>query len=314
MTTSSRIVIGLPVYNGENYLAEAIESILAQTYTDFQLLIGDNASTDATPDICQNYVKQDSRVSYYRHPKNLGVSGNSNFLFEKSDAPYFKWHAHDDVIASDYLRRCLDLMEANPDFAIVHSRSLAIDEHGDCIGNYDYEVPLAAERPSDRLWRILWAGYFNEAFGLMRASTLAKTGLFRSFDGSDRNLIMELLLQGNVGYVNDYLFSRRDHPDCYCRQADDSEIKRQWFDPSTKPELWNLKGPMKSKVYFSSILQAPLTVGERLRCLRFLTEWTVRRAVESATGAGEKFGSQFRKEFAASKLWADVADVEVAPR
>ena len=303
MTSTPKIVIGLPVYNGENYLREAIESILAQSYTDFRLLIGDNASTDRTSEIAQSYAKQDSRVIYYRHDRNLGVAGNSNFLFNQSDSPYFRWHAHDDTIAPRYLEQCLELMESNPHLSIVHCRSLTIDEHGDVIGNYDYEVPLAAARPSDRLWRILWAGYFNEAFGIMRSSMLAKTGLFRSFDGSDRNLMMEMLLQGDVGYVNDYLFSRRDHPDCYCRQAEDSEVKRLWFDPSMKPELWNLKGPKKSQVYLTSILNTPLSLSERIRCLRMLSEWTLRRTIESATGVGEQFGCRFRQEFAGTQFW-----------
>lgn len=306
MTSHPRIVIGLPVYNGENYVREAIESILAQTFTDFRLVIGDNCSTDRTSEICQEYVKRDSRVQYYRHEQNLGVVGNSNFLFEQCDAPYFRWQAHDDVLAPTFLERCLEVIEADPTLSIVHCRSLMIDEHGDCIGNYDGEVPLSDPRVSERLWRILWAGYINESFGIMRASMLKKTGLYRPFDGSDRNLIMEMLLQGDVAYVNEYLFLRRDHPDCYCRQDYDSETKRNWFDPTQSAKTWHLKGPVKSKEYLQAIMRTPMPFDERLRCLRMLTEWTLRRSIESVTGVGEKFGNQFRQEFAGTRIWSAV--------
>ncbi|MBW4465642.1 MAG: glycosyltransferase [Pegethrix bostrychoides GSE-TBD4-15B] len=86
---SPRLVLGLPVYNGEDYLRVALDSILAQTYTDFHLVIGDNASTDATSAICQEYAARDQRISYHRHQKNLGCGGNHNFVFQPNDATYF---------------------------------------------------------------------------------------------------------------------------------------------------------------------------------------------------------------------------------
>lgn len=92
-----RLSIGMPIYNGEAYVSEAIDSLLAQTTGDFELIISDNASTDSTPAICQAYAAQDSRVRYIRQPSNLGASGNFVFVLRAARYEYFMWAACDDV-------------------------------------------------------------------------------------------------------------------------------------------------------------------------------------------------------------------------
>ncbi|HEX8916315.1 MAG TPA: glycosyltransferase, partial [Humisphaera sp.] len=98
--TLPRLTIGLPVYNGARYLAQALESYLGQTFTDFELLISDNASTDATPDICRAFAARDGRIRYTRNQMNLGAGPNFNKVYRDSrPAPFFKWTAADDVYA-----------------------------------------------------------------------------------------------------------------------------------------------------------------------------------------------------------------------
>src|SRR3990172_5611242 len=99
------IAVGLPVYNGQKYLAQAIESILGQTFADFELIISDNASTDRTQEICQAYAARDPRVRYFRNERNLGAGPNYDLCFERARSKYFKWAAHDDVIAPDFLEK-----------------------------------------------------------------------------------------------------------------------------------------------------------------------------------------------------------------
>ena len=89
------VAIGLPVYNGDNYLAAAIESILAQSYGDFDFLISDNASTDGTEEICRAYAQRDRRIRYIRQAQNVGAAANYNLIVPMTDSPYFKWAAHD---------------------------------------------------------------------------------------------------------------------------------------------------------------------------------------------------------------------------
>jgi len=307
MTSNPRVIIGIPVYNGENYLREAVESVLTQTFTDFQLVISDNASTDATPDICYQYAKRDNRVIHVRQGENIGAAPNHNYLFMNygKDAPYFKWQAHDDTIEPDYLKRCVELLDAdtNSSLAIAHCRAVIINEHGTRVSTCDHEVRLSGKSPSDRFWRLLWAGYFTEVFGLMRSSMVRGTKLQGSFAGADRNFVAEMILQGDVGYVEDYLFARRDHPDCYCRLKD-TETKHLWFDSKAKKEMLKYLGLHKSKVYLSAIATLPIPTRERFRCAKKLMQWTLQRGIESATGVGERFGDRFREEFAANREWA----------
>jgi glycosyltransferase involved in cell wall biosynthesis len=306
MNKKPHVVVGLPVYNGQNYLREAIESVLAQTFTDFQLVISDNASTDATEAIGREYAARDHRVVYYRHPENIGCAPNFNFVFEQygRNAPYFKWQAHDDLIAPEFLERCVALLEAEPNLVIANCRALAINEQGTQIGNFDHGIRLADKSAPERFWRSLWAGYFTEHFGLQRSSAVEKTRLFGSFTGSDRNYAVAMILQGNVGYVEEYLFSRRDHPDCYCRIQNAAD-KLTFFDPKVHREFWRFMGIVKMKSYLETIVRSPLSMAEQVRCLRMLAEWTLRRGIESATGAGEQFGDRFRHEFAANRKWLD---------
>ena len=102
-----RLSIGLPVYNGERLLPQAIECLLAQSFGDFEIVIGDNASTDRTQEICHDYVRRDPRIRYVRHEHNLGAVANFNRVFELSTAPLFKWAAHDDLHREAYLEACI---------------------------------------------------------------------------------------------------------------------------------------------------------------------------------------------------------------
>ena len=104
MAPSPRICLGLPVYNGERYLRQAIDSMLAQTFRDFELIISDNASTDRTREICLEYQKRDPRVRYFRNESNIGPAANFNLVFQRAHAEYFKWVAADDVCEPDFLR------------------------------------------------------------------------------------------------------------------------------------------------------------------------------------------------------------------
>src|ERR1700683_4254551 len=107
-----RLTIGLQVYNGENDLAECLEALLGQTYEDFELLISDNASTDATADICRRYAKRDPRIRYVRQPRNIGLGPNYNFLVDQATGEFFKPAWHDDLYARDLLKRCIQALDA----------------------------------------------------------------------------------------------------------------------------------------------------------------------------------------------------------
>ena len=114
MSAPPKLSVGLPIYNSEKYLAEAIEALLGQTYADFELIISDNASTDGTPDICHHYESLDSRVRYFRQPRNIGLAPNHNFVADQARGEYFKWAAGDDLYGRDLLARCVAALDEYP--------------------------------------------------------------------------------------------------------------------------------------------------------------------------------------------------------
>lgn len=109
-----RVSIGLPVYNGGTQIGEAIASLLAQEFTDFELIISDNGSTDNTEAICREFAARDARIRYVRQPENLGVKRNFQFVLHAAQADYFLWAAHDDRWAPNYLSELVPMLDAHP--------------------------------------------------------------------------------------------------------------------------------------------------------------------------------------------------------
>ena len=178
------------MYNGERFLAQALECLLAQTFGDFELVISDNASTDRTPEICHAYVQRDPRVRYVRNPLNLGSVPNFNRVFELSTAPLFKWAAHDDLHHETYLEGCVRLLDEDPAVVLAHSGTAFIDDHGElfplCPETGSYIDPktaahVVADSPDigdspmavKRFWQVLArARWGTHQFGVIRRAKL----------------------------------------------------------------------------------------------------------------------------------------------
>ena len=128
-----KVSIGMPVLNGENYIEPAIRSILAQTYSDFELIISDNASQDRTEEICLYYAKKDRRIRYHRNDSNIGAARNFNRTVELAKGQYFKWAAHDDTLAPEYLEKCLEVLEQDESLILCFPEN----NISEWIGRYD---------------------------------------------------------------------------------------------------------------------------------------------------------------------------------
>ena len=126
----TKVSIGLPIHNGEEFLSEAIDSILVQTFEDFELILCDNASSDGTQRICQEFAGRDGRIKYYRNTTNVGAARNFNWTFELSLGEYFKWAAHDDFLAHDFLEKCVDVLDKNPSIVLCQSEVQFVDDVG----------------------------------------------------------------------------------------------------------------------------------------------------------------------------------------
>jgi glycosyltransferase involved in cell wall biosynthesis len=214
MSAPPRISVTLPVFNGERYLAQAIRSILDQTYRDFELIISDNASTDRTEDICRSFVAQDRRIRYVRQPRNIGASPNFNVCYALASGEYFKWAAHDDYLEPEYLAACVAALDADPDAVLCQSLVRLIDD-----GDRLIEVfrPIGAEaaspRPSERFAARIRNSRCLEVWGVIRTKVLRDSVLIGSYIGMDRALLLELALRGRFVLIDKPLFTNRDHPE-----------------------------------------------------------------------------------------------------
>jgi glycosyltransferase involved in cell wall biosynthesis len=207
------ISIGLPVYNGEDFLDAAIESILAQDYEDFELIISDNASTDSTERIARHYVVLDSRVRYCRNRDNLGVEENFNLVFRLASGRYFKWAAYDDLMEPRFLASLVAVLDANPDVVLCQSLVRIIDANGHEIGIYDSDLKGANSiAPAERFSALIKSRHLcTELYGICRADALEKTRLLEPYFGSDRALLAELAAIGRFAQVREVLFASREH-------------------------------------------------------------------------------------------------------
>ena len=156
MNAGPRLSVGLPVYNGENYLAESIEALLGQTFGDFELIISDNASTDGTADICRHYESQDPRIRYFRQAHNIGGAPNHNYLVEKARGELFKWASHDDLYARDLLQRCVDALDKFPNIVLAHSWTATIDGSGAVTNAIRYTLATASPSAPERFRSMLY--------------------------------------------------------------------------------------------------------------------------------------------------------------
>lgn len=279
-----KVSIGLPVYNGENFLSEEIESILKQSFTNFELIISDNASNDNTEKICRNYARTDKRIRYFKNKTNLGAAKNYNQTFQLASGEYFKWAAHDDVLEPEYLQRCVDVLDNNPDIVLCQTEVKIIDKKSKLVEYYKNPLlkigsPFAAERFGDM---VLSHHACFEIFGLIRADVLKKTKLHGNHLGADRNLLAELTLYGRLYKHPEYLFNIREHMNRSVRVGDQStESKALWFDPQNKGRRM-YEHPRYFIEYVKSIHKVPLTISDRAGVYRQLFKWAWREKLSIA--------------------------------
>jgi glycosyltransferase involved in cell wall biosynthesis len=264
-----RVSIGLPVYNGERYVAETLDSLLAQTFGDFELIICDNASTDRTEQICRAYADRDARIRYVRNPRNLGAAGNYRRAFVLCSGEYFRWANADDLFAAEGLARCVEVLDAQPSAVLTYPRTRFIDEQGGMISDYADNLHIQSAKASERFAQVLHRlGFVNVIYGLMRADALRSTGLLRSFPQGDIPLVAELALYGTFYEIPEFLFFRRLHPGAMSSRDDVAAIQ-EFFDPSTKGRVvmtqWRLLGS-----HTCSVMRSPLGLAEKARLGRFL--------------------------------------------
>ncbi len=281
--STPRVSIGLPVYNGERYLQTAIDSILAQEFTDFELVICDNASTDGTEAICRA-AAADPRVRYHRQPENLGAAPNFNDCFRRASAPLFAWISYDDLRDPAYLTACVEHLDRHPESVLAYPRGIFIDEDGEVIKDDLSTIASSSSRALPRLLKVVTdGGAANGLYGVHRAETLAKTRLMDSFVASDRVLLAEIALLGQIHELPERLSRRRIHDLISTKANVDLESRGLWFDRSKRPSKLS-RGPRLLIEYGRSVLRMPISWRDRLECLLVYPPVFIQREVRIVVG------------------------------
>ena len=289
--------VGIPVYNGEKYLAETLDSLRAQTLHDFEIVISDNASTDRTPAICRDYQAKEPRIRYFRNDRNIGAAANFNRAVKLSRAPLFHGGACDDLYEPQFLERCVDALDRDPSVVLSHTRTKLIGEQGESlvfdperqcyVGSYgDFEgtsgdvmrpQPLhiaEAVSPATRFREVLWQmGWSLPLSGVIRKEALLATPLYANYSGADKILLAELALKGRFHEIGDELFAKRIHRGCTHYMSTRERAQHEAGGSGGIPQVQMVRD------YTKMIMQADLGAWQRLHCMVTVVGMARRREV-----------------------------------
>jgi glycosyltransferase involved in cell wall biosynthesis len=268
------VSVGLPVFNGEAFLEDALRSVLAQTLDELELILCDNASQDRTAEICRDYAARDPRIHYFRNPRNLGAAANYNLAFSYARGRYFKWLAHDDRMSPTFLAKTYRVLEEREDAVLCNTVVSYIDAAGAQIGLYDSRLAGADSLCASArfAWMVLRSHSCVDFFGLIRRDALHRSLLHGSFHGADRALLAQLALRGRMIQLPAPLLAMREHPNRYTRAQRRASDRAAWHDSTRGAQAsfptWRLYGE-----YLKMVRREDLTPQERSRCYAVLARW-----------------------------------------
>lgn len=206
--TKPRVTIGLPVYNGELYLAEALTSLRNQTFTNYVITVADNASTDSTVAIAESASSIDDRVTIIRNPYNVGAIENFNRLAASCQTEYFLWAAHDDLWHEKFLECCVTALDANPHHNVAVPSFAFIDEEGSIVTYHTARPELSSANMRHRLRFAIADWGWMAVYGVVRTN-LAQQFPIRRFFHSDVFLVTQFALAGPFSVLPTTLFYYR---------------------------------------------------------------------------------------------------------
>jgi glycosyltransferase involved in cell wall biosynthesis len=268
----------MPVYNGARFISLAIDSLLSQTYTDFELIICDNASTDATYKICQAYAARDPRIRLFRNERNMGATYNYRRVFQLSRGVYFRYAAHDDVLAPTNIERCVEILKREPEIVLCYPGMQRIDERGRIIDTFINSLPLREADPVSRWKRFHQlchdGSMCDPIFGLFRSSVLRQTAGLGNFISHDMILLGEIALRGQIYEIPEILFFERWHPGTSVNANPTLDDRAAWFDPKNRGKLLNyLPQWVWLTRHLHTIARVPLNPLQKIACAAVMLPW-----------------------------------------
>ena len=215
-----KVSIGMPVCNGEWFIRKALDSLLAQTFTDFELIISDNASTDATPEICKEYAKKYTRIRFIRQPQNMGTAWNFNFVLQQARGEYFMWAACDDMWESTFISDLLKILKSNHQAALSFCRFDVIDHNEKQTHIFPTPICLTEDDLFKRLLNYIVQEEYGKAipiYGFTRRRTMMQAVTmhykYSRFWAIDKFWLFCLLSHGSLEINQSVLFHKRYAPD-----------------------------------------------------------------------------------------------------
>jgi len=268
--SDDHVSIGLPVYNGGDFLAESIQSLIDQTHDNLSIHISDNCSTDDTEEISRDFARLDSRVTYHRNVENLGATGNWDRVRDVATGPYFKWAAHDDVHEPKWVELCLQRLQDDSRIALAYTTAKVIDQHSDVVDvsiDQGIDGSIADHRLRFRnfLLNEIWC---IPIFGLTRMSLLSKVPRIGKYYGSDKAVLAELALMGPFAKVEDPLFLRRFHPS-NSSQLQGNEAR------SFQAGMKGISVPPQIRIfgsYSGAVLRSQLSLADKVKAMGAIAE------------------------------------------
>jgi glycosyltransferase involved in cell wall biosynthesis len=271
-----RLSIGLPVYNGQNFLSQSLDALLGQSFTDFELIISDNASTDDTAEICRDYAARDPRIRYIRQPHNIGGSPNQDFVFRQARGELFKWASHDDLYGRDLLKRCVEALDEHPEVVLCHADMAYIDGAGELMYRYDYALATNSPRTTERFRSLLFTSGGDDEYGVIRSDVLRRVPPCGSYHNPGRPFVAAIALEGPFHQVRELLYFRRDHPGRGDRnpsiRAVCANLEPRRANQST---LQLLAGYIRG--FLRTIHRSSLRPADRIACYALLVWWLIHR-------------------------------------
>lgn len=256
------VSIAMPAYNCERFIAQSIESLLAQTYGDFELVISDNASTDGTESVCRHYEALDPRVRYVRRTDNIGGPGNFRHVFSLCQGRLHKWSTADDYWDPRFLAEAVAVLEREPDVVLCYPRTRLVDAAGLAIEDYDDNLDLREASPRLRYLRLYRSiGLCNAHLGLIRREAMLQTRLIQSHKASDVDFLGHLSLLGKFALLPEVRFFRRFHPTSSSWQRGDAAHQKAYYSPGKKWGRWERWNRWRFRL--GTVAASPLPLGER---------------------------------------------------
>ena len=270
----AKVSIAVPAYNCEKYISQSLDSLLGQTYGDFELVISDNASTDGTEEVCRRYVAMDKRVRYIRRTENIGGPGNFRYVFAQCSGQYHKWSTADDFWHPKFLEEAVAVLDGRPDVVLCYPKTRLIDASGAKLSDYDDRLDLADASPRTR-FRDLYEriGLCNAHLGLIRREAMLRTQLIAPHKASDIDFLGELALIGKFSLLPDVRFYRRFHQESSSWARDNQEHQKRYYDPANQfkggAETWH-----RLRFQWAMLWRSPIGLADKLALSNDLARWT----------------------------------------